>query len=235
MINYAHRGASEYAPENTMSSFCLGVRMGANAIETDVQRTRDGVLVLHHDLSLKRTANVDRQVADVTFDELSQMDMGSFKSPVYAGERIVPLRDFLYYFSGRPLLFAFEIKQSGIERETLDMIRQYLPDERFTVTSFMLDSLLALAELERKPRLGYLAREFSIPLLERLVSAHIEEYCPKAEWLTADMAREARSRGLGLRAWGVKTEALMVRMCELGVDGMTVNFPDRLASYLGKR
>ena len=48
-INYAHRGASAYAPENTMSAFLLGIKQGANGIETDVRRTKDGVLVLFHD------------------------------------------------------------------------------------------------------------------------------------------------------------------------------------------
>ena len=52
MINYAHRGASEYAPENTMSSFYLGLTMKANGIETDVQKTKDGKLVLFHDDTL---------------------------------------------------------------------------------------------------------------------------------------------------------------------------------------
>ena len=53
-VNYAHRGASEYAPENTMSSFYLGVEMKADGIETDVRRTNDGVLVLFHDTTLQR-------------------------------------------------------------------------------------------------------------------------------------------------------------------------------------
>jgi len=53
-VNYAHRGASQYAPENTLSAFYLGLAMGANGIETDVQKTKDGVLVLFHDNSLTR-------------------------------------------------------------------------------------------------------------------------------------------------------------------------------------
>lgn len=57
MINYAHRGASEYAPENTLSSFYLGLLQGANGIETDVQRTKDGVLVLFHDPTIDRVTN----------------------------------------------------------------------------------------------------------------------------------------------------------------------------------
>jgi hypothetical protein len=58
-INYAHRGASEYAPENTLSSFFMGAAMGANGIETDIQLTKDGIPVLFHDDSLKRVTGVD--------------------------------------------------------------------------------------------------------------------------------------------------------------------------------
>ena len=57
MINYAHRGASEYAPENTMSAFYLGLIYGADGIETDVQRTKDGELVLFHDDTLDRVTD----------------------------------------------------------------------------------------------------------------------------------------------------------------------------------
>ena len=64
MINYAHRGASEYAPENTLSSFYLGLLQGANGIETDVQRTKDGVLVLFHDNTLDRVTDSTGRVQD---------------------------------------------------------------------------------------------------------------------------------------------------------------------------
>ena len=57
MINYAHRGGSDYAPENTLSSFYLGLLQGANGIETDVQKTRDGVLILFHDSTLDRVTD----------------------------------------------------------------------------------------------------------------------------------------------------------------------------------
>ena len=234
MINFAHRGASQYAPENTMSAFFMGIEMGANGIETDIQQSADGVLVLHHDEKLLRTAGIDKPLCELTFAELSKLDMGSFKSPLYVNERIVPLNDFLYYFSGKPLYFALEIKQAGIERKVLQAVRKYLTDDRFTVTSFMLDSLLVLSQEEKKPRLGYLAREYSIELLDTLQKNGIEEFCPNAAWLTAEMVLEVRSRHMGLRAWGVKTEELMIKMCSLGVDGMTVNFPDALARYLQK-
>ena len=73
MINYAHRGASEYAPENTLSSFFLGLLQGANGIETDVQRTKDGVLVLFHDDTLDRVSDGCGPLRDHTLAQLQQL------------------------------------------------------------------------------------------------------------------------------------------------------------------
>ena len=233
MINYAHRGASEYAPENTMASFCMGLEMGANGIETDVQRTRDGELVLHHDATLLRTAGVDARVCDLDWRDASQLDMGSFKHARYCGERLVRLEDFLYYFGGKPLWFAIEIKQAGIEREALDMVRRCVPMQRVTFTSFMLEeSLKTFCGFSDKPRLGYLTRDFSPALLDELRQLGIEEYCPRADLLTPEIVQEVRARGMGLRAWGVKTDELMRYAATLDVDGMTVNFPDKLTALL---
>ncbi|MCL2539182.1 MAG: glycerophosphodiester phosphodiesterase [Oscillospiraceae bacterium] len=63
-VNYAHRGASSYAPENTFAAFYKGVEMGANGIETDVQRSRDGVLVLHHDEWIAKIFNTIRTIEE---------------------------------------------------------------------------------------------------------------------------------------------------------------------------
>ena len=70
MINYAHRGASEYAPENTLSAFYLGLMQGANGIETDVRRTKDGELVLFHDSKLARVTDGDGPLAEHSLAEL---------------------------------------------------------------------------------------------------------------------------------------------------------------------
>ena len=83
MINFAHRGASQYAPENTMAAFNLGVKMGADGIETDVQETSDGKLVLFHDSSLKRTLSIDGSIRDYTWKELSNFDAGIYKGASY--------------------------------------------------------------------------------------------------------------------------------------------------------
>lgn len=72
-VIYAHRGASHYCPENTMMAFYMGMQMGANGIETDVRRTRDGLLVLFHDETLTRVTGAEGSIADYTYDELQKL------------------------------------------------------------------------------------------------------------------------------------------------------------------
>ena len=74
-VNYAHRGASEYTPENTLMAFYTGLFMGANGIETDVQRCKDGTLVLFHDSTLLRVTGEAGSVEDYTFSQLQEFSV----------------------------------------------------------------------------------------------------------------------------------------------------------------
>ena len=130
-VNYAHRGASEYAPENTMLSFYAGMFMGANGIETDVQMTKDGVLVLFHDDTIMRMTGAEGGVPDYTLEELRVF---SFEKNGLQ-DKIVVFEDFLKQFGWRDITFAIEIKQRGIEREIADMIRKYDVGKKCVVTS----------------------------------------------------------------------------------------------------
>src|SRR5690606_2885740 len=94
-VNYAHRGASGYCAENTMAAFTYAVELGATGIETDVQRTADGELVLIHDESLLRTPRVNNRVKDVTLSELKAVDARSWYSNRCTGEKGAPLDELL--------------------------------------------------------------------------------------------------------------------------------------------
>ena len=117
MINYAHRGASEYAPENTLSSFYLGLLQGANGIETDVQRTKDGVLVLFHDPTIDRVTNGTGNLCDYTLEELKALKVTANVTNTFY-DRIVTLREFLEKFASYDINFAIELKVEGVEEET---------------------------------------------------------------------------------------------------------------------
>lgn len=231
MINYAHRGASEYAPENTLSSFYLGQLQGANGIETDVQKTKDGVLVLFHDDTLDRVSDMQGRLCDFTWDELKNVKIyGSCTTGFY--DRIVTLREFLDKFSQYDINFAIELKGADVERETLEMVKAFGIMNKTTFTSFNFQYIEKIKELDKAARIGWLVSSVNNEVIEQLLGIGGEEIAPKAELLSVELMEKCRKAGLGVRAWGVFNIALMKKMCALGVDGMTVNFPGRVYEYL---
>lgn len=231
MINYAHRGASEYAPENTLSSFYLGMIQGANGIETDVQRTKDGVLVLFHDDTLDRVSDGVGKISDYTFEELRGVKIyGNSTTGFY--DRIITLREFLEKFSQYDIRFAIELKGEGVEEDTLNMINEFGILDKTTFTSFKYDYISKIKELNSKARVGWLISEVTNENIKKLLDIGGEEIAPKAEYITEELMEKLRKLNLGVRAWGVFNISLMKKMCALEVDGMTVNFPDRLHQFL---
>ena len=233
MINYAHRGASEYAPENTLSSFYLGMIQGANGIETDVRRTKDGVLVLFHDDTLDRVSDGVGKISDYTFEELRKVKIYG-KSTIGFYDRIVTLREFLEKFSQYDIRFAIELKEEGVEEDTLNMINEFGILDKTTFTSFKYDYISKIKELNSKARVGWLISEVTNETIKKLLDIGGEEIAPKAENITEELMEKLRKLNLGVRAWGVFNISLMEKMCTLEVDGMTVNFPDRLHQFLNQ-
>lgn len=231
MINYAHRGASEYAPENTLSSFYLGLLQGANGIETDVQRTKDGVLVLFHDDTVDRVSDGEGKLSEYTFDELRKLKIyGNSTTGFY--DRIITLREFLEKFSQYDIQFAIELKGEGVEEDTLNMIDEFGILEKTTFTSFNFDYIEKIKKLNSKARVGWLIGEVTDENIKKILEIGGEEIAPKAECITEEIMEKLRKLNLGVRAWGVFNISLMKKMCMLKVDGMTVNFPDRLSQFL---
>ncbi len=228
-VNYAHRGASSYAPENTMSAFRLGLQMGANGIETDVQRTSDGVLVLFHDDTLGRVTGQPGSVKDYTYAELQE-----FAVSVHGkSDRIPTLEEFLQAFGHLDLTFAIELKQPFTEADTLAMLDKYNMKDKTVITSFRLECLMRARAAAPHYRLGYLTDDIN-PLTEPVMEAiGIREVCPKATLVTAALVEDFHSKGYSVRAWGVADEDLMKAVYDSGADGMTVNFPDMLTAYMG--
>ena len=229
MINYAHRGASEYYPENTLMSFYAGVDMGADGIETDVRKTRDGVLVLFHDNSLARVTGEEGAVADYTFEELQRFTV---RHPSGREDKIPSFEQFLRCFGWRQLHFAIELKDEGIEGEVALMLDRFGMREKTIVTSFNYENLLRMRAVAPGYRLGYLYKPETADVEEKARRIGLEQLCPKAETIDGDMVSALKAKGYSVRAWGVKDEELMRRVIAGGADGMTVNFPDKLQAAL---
>ncbi len=233
MMNLAHRGASAYAPENTFSAFYLGLQMGATGLETDVKRTRDGKLVLFHDDSTARISTVDKNINKTDYSELFDIDLGSYRSERYKGERIVLLEDFLRAFGTRDIDFAIELKDADVETDTLDLIRRYIPDDsRLCITSFHFKCLRNCRNLDKNIALGFLTDNCFDETLDQAQTISCVQICPHVSTLTPQCVAHAKSRGFVVRSWGNDTPLRMTQSLYCGVDGMTVNFPDVLYKVL---
>ena len=208
--------------------------MGANGIETDVQRTKDGVLVLFHDNELMRIAGRPEAIHDLTYAELLQIDFGLPTGERFKGERIPTLEEFLRHFGDKDLHFAIEIKEHGVEEETLHLIHQYCRQDHVIITTGIWDAITAVRALDPDMRVGYLCKYLSDSLVESAKQAGVFQLCPKASILTKEWNDRLRSEGFSVRAWGIDNEQVMRDMLDLKVDGMTINFPDVLVAALKK-
>ena len=154
----AHRGASAYAPENTLAAVDAADDLGVDWVENDVQRTRDGELIIMHDTTLTRTTDVEQvfpdrapwKISDFTLDEIEKLDAGSWFGPKFAGEPVPTLEEYLDRVSDNHQKLLMEIKAPelypGIERQTLRELRRegWLDRKhlkRLIVQSFSADSV----------------------------------------------------------------------------------------------
>lgn len=229
----AHRGASGYAPENTPAAFDLAITMGADAIETDIQITRDGALVLIHDELVDRTSNGVGPVADYLLAELLELDTGSWFDPESAGQRIPLLFDAMDNWLPQ-IPFCLEIKDPLAAGPTIDALRDFPSFDRLQITSFSWSAVLAV-RANLPVTTGYLSRTFNIDIIHRCRARGIDQICPPAKLLSSDLVNLAHEHGLNVRAWGVSTREDVDLVFESGADGATVNWPDWMTEHPSNR
>lgn len=238
-INVAHRGASSYAPENTFAAYDKALAMGVNHIELDVHLTADGHIVVIHDDTVDRTTNSSGRVADFTLDELRAMDAGSWFGSEYEGEQIRSFGETLEHYKGR-LHFHIEIKQreiaGGLARRTIDMVRGYGLTDSVTITSFRKEWLEEAAAYDSVLPKGWLVPMGSAgwddSIIRQSKELGLTQICPRADLTTPELVDRLRAEGFVVRCHGLYNEDLMRHAVDVGADGATVNFPDKMAEYL---
>ena len=236
LIVIAHRGASSYAPENTLAAFDLALRMGALHIEFDVQSTADGHIVVIHDDSVDRTTDGTGPVAGHTLAALRTLSAGARFGFAFAAERIPLLTEVLERYRGRAHLHV-ELKgrSSDLTQGTVDLIRRHGMAGHVTMTSFQKTRLEETREYAPDLPTGWLVREITDAAIAEARALGLTQLCPRADLVTADLVRRLHAAGFVVRAWGVGSEELMQRVVDAGADGMTVNFPDKLIAFLDRR
>lgn len=235
-VNYGHRGACAYAPENTMSSFKKALELGVNGIELDLQKTKDNKIVIFHDDIIDNKSNGKGKIRDYTYEELLKFDFGSWFDIKYKDEKIVLFEDFAKEFLKMNLTFAIELKQEGIEKYVLDIIKKYSSCENIYITSFNLDYLKEVRKLDKNIKISWLITEkINENNINELLKINGNQICPKAEDVTKEDIDLANKNGLGVRLWGIRNEEIMKKVFDLNTEGMTVNFPDKLTELINKK
>lgn len=238
----AHRGASAYAPENTLPAFELALRMARPQVELDAQLSTDGRIVLCHDTTLARYGYAeefgDQPVESLDWQTLSRLDMGAWFSPYYYAQTPMITLDSLFDIFGPRLFYHLEIKGKAPElpRAVHAAIQQRGLEDACIITSFSYDALTAMRNLDEDIRMGWLIREIDAESVEKAAALGLYQLCPLAATVTAEQVEQARTVVPEVRAWGLmgddphnlagQVSTLIRRVVEAGCDGMTINWPD---------
>lgn len=228
----AHRGASGYAPENTLAAFRLADRIGCAEIELDIQFSKERNLIICHDRVLDRYGYPGMRVEDLTLDELLSLDMGSWFSPyLYGGEPMLTLDQLFQTFRDR-FIYHVEIKvpSEGIVPRLLSTIKNHRTDDQTIITSFNFDALREVQTLAPEMRVGWLVSEdgLSRDNLARASKAGFFQICPRADEMDRKKVNDAHVWISEVRAHSVIGLAEMLQAIDAGCDGLTINWPDWL-------
>jgi glycerophosphoryl diester phosphodiesterase len=254
----AHRGASAYAPENTIPAYARALELGAVDVELDVQLSQDDVVMLYHDSTLETKTGAAGSVRDYDAAQLLEMDIGSWFDRThpeveesFAGTKLDTLAALFETFGDR-FHYHVELKSEDAElaRLTLEVVKAHGLEQSVRFTSFLFEQVeRARARAPQIPA-GLLVRDAAglrqmanvatdAPLLplqktsvDRALAAGFDQVGFPAEDLSAELVSYAIEKGLEIRAWRIRSDADMHRAIGLGAYGMTTNWPDRLIRQL---
>lgn len=237
---FAHRGASAYAPENTLEAFELAVKMGADGVELDIHMTKDGELVVAHDEEIGRVANGLGLICNMTTADLKKHRFNR-THPEFENATIPTLREVYEFLKPTGLHINTELKTSRIRYEHMEEKCVRLADElgmtdRILYSSFNLASLKLLKHIDPRVRVGLLRTPIGKINDRKIVDpwdlAHlmgIDAIHPHfSELLLYDEAGKAHGLGMQVNVWTVNEEADMRKCLAAGADMLIGDYPDRM-------
>lgn len=231
----AHRGLSADAPENTLYAFSDAISVGADFIELDVQQTRDGVLVVMHDSNLKRTTGVNKDIWDVDYADIQNLDAGNWFDPAYANARIPTLEETLQFVDKRAKL-NIEIKPTKhgsdtLEQDVAELITRYQYTDACYVTSFSYGSLKKVKEANPEIRTGYL---MSVAYGQFYSLKYADAFSLNKVFVTSQVVNAAHQQGKQIFAWTVNSMSEVRSLCNLHVDSIITDDPVMVQNVISR-
>ncbi|HXH32729.1 MAG TPA: glycerophosphodiester phosphodiesterase family protein [Bacteriovoracaceae bacterium] len=247
-MRVAHRGAPAHAPENTIPSFLKALELKANYLELDVHQTKDGELVVIHDSTVDRTSNGKGEVTHLRFQEIRQLDAGSWFSPQFKGVKIPTLKEVLLLLDKDKRTQAIiELKHGdefypGIEGKVTALVAELNLSERVIIKSF---NPAVLARMKVKNPLlsllyvfvmGFDGIPFTINQTLSLTSpfkARVQILQPHYYFATAAFIQKAHQLGFRVVVWGVDSQEQIKNVIQMGADGIETDYLQILDKLLG--
>lgn len=237
-----HRGASKFAPENTLSAFRLALESGADGIEFDVRLTKDEIPVVIHDDNLKRTGGKPDLVSQLLVDDLQQFDVGEwFHTNSFSGEQVPTLKQVFDLFSSRDSLLYLEMKCSPEERDRLvEVCAETLTGcslkNQVVVECFDLAGIAKLKKLDPRLRTAALFEPSiltppllsSTRLIDKALEVGADEIALHHRLATERLVTKAIDAGLKVVVWTVDDPAWVARARSMGIFALISNDPASL-------
>ena len=229
---WAHRGAVEYAPENTLEAFEAAVRLGADGIELDIHETRDKEIVVIHDEKIDRTSNGRGWVKDFSLEELRKFDFS--RGTEFGKQYTIPtMREVFELIRPTDLTINIELKTNiihypGIENHILKMAEEFGMSDRVWYSSFNHFTIEKIHLLDPDAKVGFLYGDAftGMPVYARkagvnaLHPAFFNLFSPR-------FMDDCRNNGIDVNIWTIDSEEQMLACLEAGVHAIITNYPDK--------
>ncbi len=237
-----HRGFRAKYPENTLAGFQAAIDANADMVELDVQLSRDGQIVVIHDAELNRTTNGKGTVASRSLADLKKLDAGSWFHPRFRNERIPTLEEVLDLAANR-IMINIEIKVAphlktreadGIEKKIMELILLKNALDRVLVSSFNKFILESVSQMDHPPALGVLtefAEDIDVLQICRKIKAF--SWNPYYLELNEEKLIPMRESGIRVMPYTVNSPQDIIRLTELGIDGMFTDDPVMARNIIG--
>ncbi len=229
---WAHRGASGYMPENTLPAFEKAIDLGADGIELDIHKTKDGKIVVIHDEWIDRTSDGRGWVKDLTFDELRQFNYNK-TVPECQHADIPTMEEVFELISHTNLTINIELKTGivfyeNIEQEIIDMVAKYGMEDRVIYSSFNHASILKVKELNPGAKTGFLYADGTLNMPAYGHEHGVDALHPALYNIQyPNFIKECRQYGLSINSWTINEPEHLHMACQAGIDAIITNYPDR--------
>lgn len=224
---FAHRGASKYAPENTVSAFHKAIALGAKAIELDVMLSKDKKIVVIHDVDVSRTTNGIGRVDEMTYDQLIKLDAGSWFSQEFKAERLPRLEDIFDQF-GNNCLINIELKnyhspKDDLPNRVMALISKYNLTDSVIISSFLPNNLKIIKSYRNKPLVALLTLTGFKGWITRskLFFSYSPNFIhPAQNDVTFTYIQKEHARGRKVHVYTVNEKRIMENLFRWNVDGI---------------